>query len=201
MSQDDGQFFDGKPEDFTWKLAGETEMYRLADPFSLKGEVERTARPGGGWRNRFKPGAFVGFEDPGWTGSPWAPIPAVLARRKLWIVEAVPKDKYYLYGKIQLYIDKENFEGAWNRKFSWTGELLNTYIAAGFRNAESVAPDGAHEWFWGANLAYQAALNLKMDRATVSGFTLRSRENAVNDRRMMYEPSFFDYQTLYRFGK
>jgi uncharacterized protein DUF1329 len=201
MSQDDGPFFDGKPEDFTWKLVGETEIYRLTDPLSLEGKSNRVPLPDGGWRTKFAPGPIAGFEDPNWKGVAWAPVGPVLAKRKAWIVEAVPKDKYYLYGKIQLYIDKENYEGMWNRKFSWTGELLNTYIAAGFRNAESVAPDGAHEWFWGANLAYQAALNLKMDRATVSGFTLKNRENAINDRRMMYDPSFFDYQTLYRFGK
>jgi hypothetical protein len=41
----------------------------------------------------------------------------------------------------------------------------------------------------------------EMDRATVSGFPLKNRDNAVNDRRMMYDSSFFDYQTLYRFGK
>jgi hypothetical protein len=39
LSQDDGPFFDGKPEDFTWKLVGETEMLRLTDPYSLNGDV------------------------------------------------------------------------------------------------------------------------------------------------------------------
>lgn len=201
MSQDDGPFFDGKAEDFTWKLVGETEMFRIADPYSLRGETEVTPLPDGGWRAHFKPGPIAGFEDPSWKGVPWAPEGPVLAKRRMWIVEAVPKDKYYLYGKIQLYIDKETFEGAWNRKFSWTGELLNTYVPTGFLNAASTAKDGSKEWFWGAGLAYQGALNVKMDRATVSGFPLKNRESAVNDRRMNYDPSFFDYQTLYRFGK
>jgi hypothetical protein len=201
MSQDDGPFFDGKPEDFNWKLVGETEMYRLVDPNSLEGKIERVPLPDGGWRDKFKPGPIAGFEDPNWKGVAWAPISPALAKRKCWIIEATPKDKYYLYGKIQLYIDKETYQGAWNRKFSWTGELLNTYMPTGFQNYPVTAADGSKEWWWGATMAYQAALNIKMDRATVSGFPLKNRDNAVNDRRMMYDPSFFDYQTLYRFGK
>ena len=49
-----------------------------------------------------------------------------LAKRRFWVVEGVPKDRYYLFGKLELYIDKETFQGAWNRKFDWKGELLNT---------------------------------------------------------------------------
>jgi hypothetical protein len=74
-------------------------------------------------------------------------------------------------------------------------------MGGGYKNAESIAPDGAKEYFWGASMAYQTAINIKMDRATVTGFPLKGREQAVNDRRMMYDPAFFDYQTLYRFGK
>ncbi len=205
MSQDDGPFFDGKPEDFDWKLAGEAEILRLVDPYSLKGETKVVALPDGGWRVPFRPPPFAGFEDPNWKGNPWAPVSPALARRKCWIIEAVPKDKYYLYGKIQLYFDKETFQGGWNRKYSWTGENLNTSMALGYVNKKVIAPDdGAEEWFTGSAMSYQTAINLKMDRATVSGWALQGREDPktiVNDRRMMYDPSFFDYQTLYRFGK
>jgi hypothetical protein len=201
MSQDDGPFFDGKPEDFEWKLTGDAQMLRIVDPYSMRRETERVPVADGGWRTKFKPGPIAAFEDPGWKGVPWAPVGPALAKRDCWIVEAVPKDRYYLYGKIQLYIDKETFQGAWNRKFSWSGELLNTYMPTGFLNEKSVAADGSEEWFWGSGLAYQAAINVKMDRATVTGFPLKNRDTAVSDRRMMYDPSFFDYQSLYRFGK
>ncbi len=196
MTQDDGPFFDGKPEDFVWKLVGETEMLRLADPHSLKGEVERTALPSGGWRGTYKPGPFVGFEDRSWRGAPWAPVAAVLARRKLWIVEAVPKDRYYLYGKIQLYVDQEGYFGAWSRKFSWAGELLSHYAVMGALPLEATASDGAKEWFVGGGTIYLAALNLKQDRATVTGFPLGDRQKAVAHSRVPYDPAFFDYQAL-----
>jgi hypothetical protein len=35
MSQDDGSYFDGKPEDFTWRLIGDGEMLVLADRQAL----------------------------------------------------------------------------------------------------------------------------------------------------------------------
>src|SRR5205085_10282890 len=142
LTQDDGAFFDGKPEDFTWKLVGEKEMYRLADPAGLKGAVRRTALAGGGWQTRYDTGPFVGFEDPSYKAAPSAPIAAVLAKRKLWVVEAVPKDRFYLYGKIELYVDQEGFLGAWNRKFSWQGELLADFVPIAGVSMEATAADG-----------------------------------------------------------
>jgi Protein of unknown function (DUF1329) len=201
LTQDDGAFFDGKPEDFTWKLAGETEMYRLADPFSLHGDVERKPSAAGGWQTRYKPGPFVGFEDAAWKGAPWAPVAAVLAKRKLWIVEAVPKDRYYLYGKIELYVDQEGFLGAWNRKFSWKGELLSAFIPIAGASVESTAADGSKEWLPALGTAYFSGLNLKMDRATVTGFPLKQRDQALNETRVVLDPATFDYQSLQRLGK
>ncbi len=201
LTQDDGGFFDGKPEDFTWKLTGETEMYRLADPFGLKGAVKRSPLPGGGWEGRYEPGPFVGFEDPSWKGSPWAPVAAVLAKRKLWILEAVPKDRYYLYGKLELYVDQETFQGAWNRKFSWSGELLADFVPLAGPTSAATAGDGTKEWLLSQGSAYLAGLNLKNDRATVTGFPLKDRDKAATQSRIALDPAVFDFQALQRLGK
>src|SRR5882724_12088730 len=83
MSQDDGPFFDGKPEDFTWKLVGEEEILRPVDPFNLAKDCKVTEIPGGGWRANFKDVPTFGFQQPGWKGSPWALVVANLARRKV----------------------------------------------------------------------------------------------------------------------
>ncbi|MBI3784985.1 MAG: DUF1329 domain-containing protein, partial [Deltaproteobacteria bacterium] len=111
MSQDDGPFFDGKPEDFTWKLVGETDMLRLVDPMSFNGKSTQVWTQPGFWRSVWPERAIVGYQDPSWKGNAWAPLPAALAKRPMWIIEGIPKDKYYLYGKIQLYIDKETYQG------------------------------------------------------------------------------------------
>jgi uncharacterized protein DUF1329 len=198
ISQDDGPFFDGKPSDFTWKLVGEGEQLRFADPYSLKGEVARDKSPEGGLRELLKKDAPVfGLQDPNWKGIAWAPVTDVLAKRPVWIVEGVPKDRYYLYGKIQLMIDKESFQGAWNRKYSWQGELLHDYVPTGFNSVEWKDPDGTVDSFWGGAVAYFCGINFKLDRATAISFP----PGTYLERRIKYPDNFFDYQSLYRFGK
>ncbi len=200
MSQDDGPFFDGKPEDFTWKFVGEADMLRFVDPDSFTAPATQTWLPGGGWRTVWMDELIVGYQDPNWKGVAWAPLPAALARRPCWIIEGVPKDRYYLYGKIQLYIDKETYQGAWNRKFGWTGELLNTLQVTAYQKNQVKRPDGVVESIWASHFSFQCAENVKMNRATLSGLVPRGKDIA-NDRRMKYDPSFFDSTTLQRFGK
>lgn len=202
MSQDDGPFFDGKVEDFEWKLLRRADTLRYVDPYSLE-DLRSTHvwLPGGGWRTRWPQDVNVfGIQDPSWQGSAWAPIGPQLALRPMWILEATPKDRYYLYGKVQLYLDAETFQGAFNRKFAWNGELLNTYYVLGFASAKYTRPDGGEEWLWGSNMGYQVAENIKMNRATVSG-QLAPGKDPANDRRVPYDANFFDFNTLQRFGK
>jgi hypothetical protein len=108
----------------------------------------------------------------------------------------VPKDKYYLYGKIELWIDDQSWQGAWNRKFSWQGELLNVYQVMGFATADF----NDKERWWGSTQGFQLSENIKADRATVSGMNGRGA-NPANDRRVKLDPGYFDYQSLNRFGK
>jgi len=200
MSQDDGPFFDGKLEDFDWKLVGETTMLRLVDPLSFAGQGEHVPLPGGGWRSVWPDLHVAGFQDPTWKGLSWAPLAAALAQRPFWIVEGVPKDKYYLFGKLQLYIDKETYQGAWSRKFGWNGELLNILQVVAYQKAELHRPDGGLDYLWRSTFAYQCAENVKMNRATLGGLLPKGKDVA-NDRRVTYEPSFFDSSMLQRFGK
>jgi hypothetical protein len=146
QSQDDGFFFDGKPEDFEWKIVGHKEALRFADPDSIAGDVKRRALPGGGWRTTAHNNErAAGFMVKDWKGVSWAPVAAALAKRKFWVLHGVPKDKYYLYGKIELWIDDTTWSGAWNRKFSWRGDLLNVYQVSGFA---SYAYNEKERW-WG----------------------------------------------------
>jgi len=122
-------------------------------------------------------------------------VAAALTKRKVWVIEGVPKDKYYLYGKIELWIDDYTYEGAWNRKFSWQGELINTYQVTG----PPTAPYNDKERWLGSTFGYQTAENVKANRATVAG-TLPPGD-VPEDRRLPLAPSFFAYTTLNRFGK
>ena len=200
MSQDDGPFFDGKPEDFTWTLKGETDQLRLVDPLNLQGKNDAIWVPGGGWRANWDPALkIIGFQDPDWKGLAWAPRSAALAKRRMYILEGVPKDKYYLYGKIELLIDKETFQGSWNRKFSWQGELLNTLQVMAYNLIPKTRPSGEVDYIQGSNMSYNTAENIKANRATVAG--LKSDPKAALDSHHPYDPAFFDMNSLSRFGK
>ncbi len=200
MSQDDGPFFDGKLEDFTWKLAGEEEMYVFVDGDSFTKPSGQFWLPAGGWRSVWDDRPIVGFQKPEWQGLAWAPLASALAKRSVWIVEAVPKDRYYLYGRLQLYVDKETYQGAYSRKFGWNGEHLNTLVVIAYQKEKLQRPDGKFEYMWGSSHSYLCAENLKLNRATIGGLTPRGKD-VPNDRRVRYDPKFFDFNTLNRFGK
>jgi len=202
MSQDDGPFFDGKPEDFEWKLVEGKDQLRITDPASFSENSNYKWLPNGGWRTIIDPNTpTVGFQKPGWDGLAWAPVGMALAKRPVWILEATPKDKYYLYGKVQLYVDKETYQGVYNRKFSWRDELMNTYLVGGYMAQKRTRPDGGEDWLWAPTQLYQAAENVKMNRATVSGLPYADKAESAVDRRVTFDPTFFDFATLQRFGK
>src|SRR5438477_6041152 len=84
MSQDDGPFFDGKPEDFRWTYVGEAEMLCLYDRAAvIEGAHDIRPLPGGGWRAVFPPRPRFGWQDPRAGVVAWAPLAerTVLVRR------------------------------------------------------------------------------------------------------------------------
>jgi hypothetical protein len=200
MSQDDGEFFDGKVEDFTWTLKDEIDQFRFVDPRALKGEGELAWQPTGGWRAVWPDLKIMGYMDPEWKGIAWAPLSAALAKRRVWVIEAKPKDKYYLYGRIELYVDKISYQGGWNRKFSWKGELLNTLQASTGGASKAVKrPDGRVDYMRLSNMAFQCAESVHANRATVAG--IKSDPKGGFDFRVPFGPAMFDMTSLARSGK
>jgi hypothetical protein len=203
LSQDDGHFFDGKTEDFTFKTVGMREGLRIADKYSVRGEGGPLKwMPSGGWRDAWTKNApAAGYQVSGWKGVGWAPASGVLTKRNFLVVEAVPRDRYYLYGKLELWIDTESWIGSWNRKFSWKGDLLNTYQVAGYLNHPAKREDNPEtEWLWSTQEAWQCAESVKAERATLAG--LRNTLDEPFDRRVTHKTDqLFAMQTLSRFGK
>lgn len=199
ISGDDGFFFDGKPQDFEWKLVGLRDGLRLVDPHTVEDTLKVEPVPGGGWSNLtdLNP-PTAGYKMPNWDGVSWAPTDAALAKRSMWVIEAIPRDKYYLYGKIQLWIDADSWDGAWNRKFDYAGELLNSYQSLNRFNSPQGPADNP-EWFPVSTQVWQCAEAVKHDRATVAG--MRPDPQAPFHRRIRLDPSLFDSTTLARFGK
>jgi hypothetical protein len=194
LSQDDGALFDGKPEDFTWKLVGQRDALVLADPLSLAGKVVRTKRDDGGWDDEWPADQkVVGYQDPAWTGLAWAPLGPVLVRRKVWIVEAKPRDPYYLFARIELAVDQETFQGVSSRKFDTQGALLRSlqFLTAA---PQPIEIGGEKLVFPSTSMGYVLAENLKQERATIAGTVPPGK--SVHSRRLVVEPGIFALEHL-----
>ncbi len=199
-SQDDGPFFDGKVEDFDWKLVGERDGLRLSEETNLQGKAEEKWIEGRGWDAVWPDVPFIGYMDPNWKGIAWAPTAAAsLSKRRFWVIEGVPHDKYYLYGKLQLWIDKITYQGAWSRKFGWKDELLAIHQVMGWNPLPFTRPNGKVDYNQGSNQAYQTIENIKLNRATVAG--IKSSPTSGFYGRIKFNPAIFDVDALARSGK
>lgn len=195
LTQDDGAYFDGKVQDFTWKLVGEQDLLVLFDKLSFTAPAQLERLPSGGWRMEIPGGARVGFQVPGFAGAAWCPVQEVLIRRPHWIIEAVPKDPYYLFGKLVFRFDKEAFLGSYSSKYDWQGRLLTSYSAIR-TNIVKAAP--GELWGW-AGGSVAVALNWKLDRATTAGIV--AGKNVPADSRIPLSPNLFSLQRLNEKGR
>jgi hypothetical protein len=108
----------------------------------------------------------------------WAPVAPVLVRRKLWVVEAVPSDPYYLFAKIEIGLDQETFQDATSRKFDSQGVLLRSLQFLSHAS-QPVEAGGEKLVLPAASMMYMASENTKSARATVIG----GRRRSIHERR------------------
>jgi hypothetical protein len=199
-SQDDAQFFDGKVEDFVWTLVGQNDQLRLSEETNLKGEAKGVWHGDKGWDTEWPDVPFIGYMDANWKGIAWAPTAAAtLSTRRHWIIEGVPRDKYYLFGKLQLYIDTVSYQGSWNRKFGWHDELLAIHQVMAWNPLPFTRPDGKVDYNQGSNQAYQTIENIKLNRATVAG--IKASPKAGFYLRGKLNPAIYDVDALAKSGK
>ena len=197
MTQDDGfNGFDAKPEDFTYTYIGKKDEYMSFSPDSIEKNMKFLPNPTGqGWALE-TPESHYGFREPGWKGLPWAPLDSHLVKRPVWIIEGVPKDRYYLYGKVRLAIDRETYKVSNVVKYDWKGQpmgVFNRGIAFG------TAPDGVrYVNITGGGRGNAYAENLKMRRATAA-------DPAVKGTQIWLDPKIdateFDLDNLVRLGQ
>ena len=197
ISMDDGPFFDGKPEDFTFRLVEQRDQLVIMDPFSIKNDAEIIPVEGGGWRMMWKDVPRIGADDPNWKGLPWAPVSAVLVRRPMWVVEATPRDPNYLYGRILLRFDAETYQGSFSSKYDRAGTLLTSYQAS---TGGYYTIDGDHAYIPAGGTSVRTGENFLYKRATVVLFPPRKPENA-SDYRVPLKPEMFNIDALVRMGK
>jgi hypothetical protein len=197
ISLDDGSFFDGKPEDFTFRLIERRDQLVLMDPYSITGDTEIIPVQGGGWRILWKDVPRLGADDLSWKGLPWAPVSAVLVRRPIWIVEATPRDPNYLYGRIVLRFDAETYQGSFVTKYDRAGTPLMSYQAA---TGSYYSGDGGRTYIPAGGTTVRTSENFIYKRATVVLFPPRKRENPA-DYRIPLSADLFNMDALIRLGK
>jgi hypothetical protein len=70
----------------------------------------------------------TGYEVPESQVHAWWPTNIKLAKRRCWVVEAIPKDPYYSYGRRVIYIDKLAYWAYWGEVYDRAGEYWKTFV-------------------------------------------------------------------------
>ncbi len=113
----------GKDRSMKWKFVGEKT---LLVPFDSPNMMPVQELPDGrltrvfpytGTHNKF------GYEDPNWKGASWMPLRVTYVPRKVWIVEQMPKDPYYNWGKHINYIDQETYTIWYKEVYEKSGDF------------------------------------------------------------------------------
>jgi hypothetical protein len=203
VSEDDGPYFDGKPEDFDFKLVGETTFLGHFDgpgldsdgsnihaipPGTKISDLVTTRNPA--WQLISPKMRVIWADADNWKDDPkklvaWAPIQAGLVPRPVWVVEATPKDKYYVYGKIMMYFDKQTFRGYWKNKYDWHGTALHNWMIPATLWHKVNGEPGYVPGGGGGNIA--VAVAYKSDRASVTGMPIAPVEYYVDIPDEIYE--------------
>lgn len=104
--QDSQELWRGKNVTFNWKLIGERTI--LAG-FAKTTKSKATLNSDGSISFLPSPVKY-GYEVQGWGGAPWVAIDVLYVPRKVWIIEGMPKDPYYNYGRHHFYVDQQTYE-------------------------------------------------------------------------------------------
>jgi hypothetical protein len=106
MTTDDFAVFNGKMESMHWNYIETKEMLL---PFLGKDPIPVNQQPDGGYlvQKSGWEGVKFGYEVEGWKGAGWCPVNWIWKKRKVHLIEMIPRDKYYNYGKSIMMVDAE----------------------------------------------------------------------------------------------
>lgn len=166
-------------------------------PEALDGTVKFLPGAGGkGWQFE-TPVAQYGWRDPSWKGLAWAPLDSALVARPTWVVAATPKDRYYLFGKIMLWIDRETYKISNVVKYDWQGAPVGVFNRA---ISYGRAPDGfRYVQVTGGGRGGAYAENIKMNRATTG--EPNPVKGSPNELDGAIDPSEFEPERLVQMGR
>jgi hypothetical protein len=128
FARDDGSYgtYDGSIKDFKWKFLGEGQVIGA---FIGTKPMTVTENKNGEWVFPLKNNKSLlkwSYNHKGGSAAPWFVDNAVWTKRPVWIIEGIPKDKYYNYGRQIIYVDKETNIGYWKVIYDRTGKYWKT---------------------------------------------------------------------------
>ncbi|MFH2046546.1 MAG: DUF1329 domain-containing protein [Pseudomonadota bacterium] len=106
---DANYMWSGKTPSMKWKYVGEKTI--LAS-FASQDILPVNELPDGSIKRVFPfTGTSIpmGYENPNWKGASWAPQNITYVPRKVWVIEQIPKDPYYNWGRHINYVDQESY--------------------------------------------------------------------------------------------
>jgi len=123
---DDANGYDGKVAAFEWRLMGQQEAivpFLSPEPQVVvqneKGEWETT---------RDVTELIWGYRKDGWQGAPWAATNMIWVKRRVYLLEVKPKDKYYNYGTHYMWIDAETYQCTYKVIHDRSGAYWKTFV-------------------------------------------------------------------------
>lgn len=132
FARDDGSYgnYDGNIKNFKWRIIGEGEVlgaYISSVNGSRKPEAI-TQTKSGEWKFNLKDKSIYkySYQNKGGSAAPWFVDGALWVKRPVWIIEGIPKDPYYNYGRQIHYIDKELNLGYWKVIYDRSGKYWKT---------------------------------------------------------------------------
>jgi hypothetical protein len=196
FTSDDANVWFGKNQSFSWKLVGSQEVL-VPTPSTHPQKLV----PGEAWANGHEwlttpefPTAVYGYSQPStWKGAPWAPVNHIWVKRPVWIVEGMPKDPDYSFGKHVFYVDKASYEAWYKIVYDRRGEYRKTVY-------KDLAPawnaDGSRRF---SALSFQFASDAKTDHTSVS--EAGSAHNIFRFNTNTIDERMFTTGALLRAGK
>jgi hypothetical protein len=133
--RDDGgtSGYDGKIRDIEWRLLGEGVIlggFHSSVPMRIKvNEHGEWEHPDILDEDRF---SVYGWEPQAkkyYKGdvAPWCQVNLIWTKRPVWIIEGIPKDPYYNFGRFIFYMDKEEFSVYWKEMYDRTGDYWKLF--------------------------------------------------------------------------
>ncbi len=135
MCVDDSELWGGKNSTFNWRLIGEK---KVLCGFAAPDKIVAADMPDGAFKCVF-PRIKLGYMDSNGKEAPWTPLNVTWSLRPVWVVEGIPKDPEYNYGKQLFYVDKGTFTFWFKEIYDRSGQYWKAIFGIqGFQ----VAPDG-----------------------------------------------------------